>query len=84
LSKEKNKPKTVTNISNRKEDKMSVIMMCTTKVMTGKMAEYMALEKKMGDVMKDVEGAPPPKRLMLVSVYQLGRYIITTGVCPNP
>ena len=46
---------------------MSVIMMCTTKVVVGKMAEYMDLEKKMGDAMKGVEGMPTFKRLMLVS-----------------
>jgi len=46
---------------------MSVIMMCTTKVVTGKMAEYMGLEKKMWDAMKGVEGVPSSKRLMPVS-----------------
>ena len=46
---------------------MSVIMMCTTKVVTGKMAEYMGLEKKMSDAMKGVEGMPTFRRLMLVS-----------------
>jgi len=46
---------------------MSVIMICTTKVVTGKMAEYVELEKKMWDAMKGVEGMPSFKRLMLMS-----------------
>ena len=48
MAEKKNKPKTATKISCKKEDEMSVIMMCTTKVVTGKMAEYMGLEKKDG------------------------------------
>jgi quinol monooxygenase YgiN len=46
---------------------MSVIMICTTKVASGKMAEYMSLEKKMFGAMKGVEGMPSFRRLMLMS-----------------
>ena len=46
---------------------MSVVMMCTTKIAAGKMAEYMDLEKKMFGAMKGVEGMPSFRRLMLVS-----------------
>jgi quinol monooxygenase YgiN len=46
---------------------MSVIMMCTTKVTPGKMAEYVSLEKKMFDAMKGVAGMPSFRRLMLMS-----------------
>ena len=46
---------------------MSVVMICTTKISPGKMAEYVELEKKMFGAMKDVEGMPSFKRLMLMS-----------------
>jgi len=46
---------------------MSVIMMCTTKVLPGKMAEYADLEKKMFGSMKGVEGMPSFRKLMLMS-----------------
>ena len=46
---------------------MSVVMICTTKVACGEMAEYMNLEKKMFGAMKGVEGMPSFRRLMLMS-----------------
>ena len=46
---------------------MSVIMICTTKILPGKMAEYVDLEKKMFGAMKGVEGMPSFRRLMLMS-----------------
>jgi len=46
---------------------MSVIMICTTKILPGKMAEYVELEKKMFDTVKKVEGMPSFRRLMLMS-----------------
>ena len=46
---------------------MSVIMICTNKILPGKMAEYVALEKKMFDAVKSVEGMPSFRRLMLMS-----------------
>lgn len=46
---------------------MSVIMMCTTKIASGKMGEYTDLEKKMFGAMKGVEGMPSIRRLMLMS-----------------
>jgi hypothetical protein len=46
---------------------MSVILICTTKVAAGKMADYMNLEKKMFGAMKGVEGMPSFRRLMLMS-----------------
>ncbi len=46
---------------------MSVIMICTTKISPGKMAEYAELEKKMFGAMKGVEGMPSFRRLMLMS-----------------
>jgi hypothetical protein len=46
---------------------MSVIMICTTKVASGKMAEYVKLEKKMFGAMKGVKGVPSFRRLMLMS-----------------
>ena len=46
---------------------MSVIMMCTTRIAPGKMAEYTSLEKKMFGAMKGVEGMPSFRRLMLMS-----------------
>jgi hypothetical protein len=46
---------------------MSVIMMCTTKIASGKMAEYMNLERKMFGAMKGIEGMPSFRRLMLMS-----------------
>ena len=46
---------------------MSVIMMCTTKIAPGKMAEYVSLEKKMFGAMKGAEGMPSFRRLMLMS-----------------
>lgn len=46
---------------------MSVIMICTTKVASGKMADYVKLEKKMFGAMKGVQGMPSFRRLMLMS-----------------
>jgi antibiotic biosynthesis monooxygenase (ABM) superfamily enzyme len=46
---------------------MKVIMMCKTKILPGKMAEYMELEKKMFGITEDAEAMPPYKRLMLMS-----------------
>ena len=50
-----------------KGDTMKVIMLCTCKILPGKMVEYIKLEKKMFDAMKGVEGMPSFKRLMLMS-----------------
>lgn len=46
---------------------MKVILLCTTRVVPGKMAEYMELEKKMFGVTEDAGAMPPFKRLMLMS-----------------
>ena len=46
---------------------MKVIMMCKTKILPGKMAEYMELEKKMFGTTEGAEAMPPYKRLMLMS-----------------
>ena len=46
---------------------MKVIMLCATKIMPGKMAEYMELEKKMFEATKSAEGMPSFRRLMLMS-----------------
>jgi hypothetical protein len=46
---------------------MSVIMICTTKVASGKMGEYINVEKKMFGAMKGVAGMPSFRRLMLMS-----------------
>ena len=46
---------------------MKVVMLCTTRVAPGKMAEYLELEKKMFGAIKDAEGVPSYKRLMLMS-----------------
>lgn len=45
---------------------MKVIMLCTTKVVTGKMAEYMELEKKMFAICDRIGGMPPWRRLNLM------------------
>ena len=46
---------------------MKIIMLCTTVILPGKMAEYMELEKKMFAMMDRVGGMPPWKRLGLMS-----------------
>ena len=46
---------------------MKVILLCKTKVMAGKMAEYMELEKKMFAITRDAAAMPHFKRLMLMS-----------------
>lgn len=46
---------------------MKVIMMCKTKILPGKMAEYMELEKRMFALTKGAAAMPPYKRLMLMS-----------------
>ena len=46
---------------------MGVIMICTNKILPGKMAEYLDLEKKMFAAMKGIEGMPSFRRLMLMS-----------------
>jgi len=46
---------------------MKIVMLCTTKLVTGKMAEYMELEKKMFAICDRIGGMPPWRRLNLVS-----------------
>jgi antibiotic biosynthesis monooxygenase (ABM) superfamily enzyme len=46
---------------------MKVIMLCKTRIMTGKMAEYVNLEKKMFAICDRIGGMPPWRRLNLVS-----------------
>jgi hypothetical protein len=46
---------------------MGVVMICTTKIAPGKMADYANLEKKMFAAMKGVEEMPSFRRLMLMS-----------------
>ena len=46
---------------------MKVIMLCKTKVLPGKMTEYMELEKKMFAATEGAEAMPSLKRLMLMS-----------------
>jgi len=56
---------------------MKVVMICTTKVLPGKMAEYMELEKKMFDATRSAEGMPSFRRLMLMSGAGDMQHIIT-------
>ncbi|MFC1956819.1 hypothetical protein ACFLVY_00780 [Chloroflexota bacterium] len=56
---------------------MKVIMICKTKVLAGKMAEYMELEKKMFGITKGAEAMPPFKRLMLMSGTGDMQHVIT-------
>ena len=46
---------------------MKIIMQCTVKIIPGKMAEYMELEKKMFAISNRVGGMPPWRRLNLMS-----------------
>jgi len=46
---------------------MKVIMLCTCKIMPGKMAEYMELEKKVFAISERVGGMPTFRRLNLMS-----------------
>ena len=46
---------------------MKVVMLCTTRVMPGKMAEYLELEKKMFGATGGAGAMPAYKRLMLMS-----------------
>ena len=50
-----------------KGENMKIIMICTTQVVPGKMAEYLELEKKMFEATKSAEGMPSFRRLMLMS-----------------
>jgi len=50
-----------------KGDKMKIIMLCNTKIMPGKMAEYMELEKKMFAICDRLGGMPSWRRLNLLS-----------------
>ena len=56
---------------------MKVIMLCTTEVVPGKMAEYIELEKKMLGATESAEGMPSYRRLMLVSGKGDMQHIIT-------
>jgi antibiotic biosynthesis monooxygenase (ABM) superfamily enzyme len=56
---------------------VKVIMLCKTKVLPGKMAEYMELEKKMFGVTESAEAMPPYKRLMLMSGAGDMQHVIT-------
>lgn len=56
---------------------MKIIMMCKTKILPGKMAEYMELEKKMFGVTEGAEAMPPYKRLMLMSGAGDMQHVIT-------
>jgi len=51
----------------RKEDEMKIVMLCTTRIVPGKMAEYMELEKKMFAISNRVGGMPSFRRLNLMS-----------------
>jgi len=46
---------------------MKIVMLCTTKIVTGKMSEYMELEKKMFAISNRVGGMPSFRRLNLMS-----------------
>ena len=46
---------------------MKIIMLCTTRILPGKMAEYIELEKKMFAIMDRLGGMPSFKRLNLMS-----------------
>ncbi len=56
---------------------MKVIMLCKTKVLVGKMAEYMELEKKMFAITRDAGAMPTYKRLMLMSGNGDMQHVIT-------
>ena len=56
---------------------MKVIMLCKTKVLAGKMAGYMELEKKMFAITKDAGAMPAFKRLMLMSGTGDMQHVIT-------
>ena len=56
---------------------MKVIMLCKTRVLAGKMAEYIELEKKMFAITRHAEAMPPFKRLMLMSGTGDMQHVIT-------
>ena len=56
---------------------MKVVMLCTTRVMPGKMAEYLELEKKMFGVRGGPGAMPAYKRLMLMSGAGDMQHVIT-------
>ena len=46
---------------------MKIIMICTCKIIAGKMAEYVELEKKLFEATRRAEGTPSFRRFSLVS-----------------
>ena len=56
---------------------MKVILLCKTRVMAGKMAEYMKLEQKMFALTKGAGAMPSFKRLMLMSGTGDMQHVIT-------
>ena len=46
---------------------MKIVMLCNTKVLPGKMTEYIELEKKMFAATESAEGMPSFRRLTLMS-----------------